>query len=117
MGRPSTDTRRLLSTQRIGIVEESGTFATLQTAKSRKNGPNSSPITTFLQACPIALFLRIECQRQLPAPVGEKTKLHFCSSISTGLRTSTTHWGTRSATSFCKKSPNVLRCGDGNKTP
>src|ERR1700691_142800 len=117
MVRPSTDTLRLLLTQRIGIVEESGTFATLQTSKSRKNGLNSSPITMLLQDCPIAFFFRIDCQTQLPVLVGEKIKLRFCFSTSTGSKTSMTRWGTRSATSFYMKSPNGLRHGGGNKTP
>ena len=53
--------------------------------------------------------------RQLLA--GERTKLRFCSSISTGSKTSTTRWGTRSATSFCRRLQNGLRDGRVNRTP
>ena len=71
----------------------------------------------ILRAYPIERFFRIDLARALAAAVGKNIKSQFCSSTSTGSKTSTTHWGTRSAISSCKKLRSGLRHGGVNRTP
>jgi predicted signal transduction protein with EAL and GGDEF domain len=75
MGRFSTDTLRLSSTQKAGIGAESGTFATSQTAKSRRNGSNTWPTTMLLRDCPIGVFYRIDLSKAVAGARRRKEKL------------------------------------------
>jgi PAS domain S-box-containing protein len=70
-----------------------------------------------LTELPNRALCRIDCHRHSPALAGETTKSRFFSSTSTGSKTSTTHWGTRLATCFCKRWQNGSRDLRVNRTP
>src|SRR5580658_7496402 len=103
MGRSSTDILLLWSIWKDVIGAESGISAISLITRCPRSEPNTWPIMMLLRDYPIGPFFGIDLRRRLLTPIGKRKKSRYYSSISTGLKTSTTHWGTRSVIASCKK--------------